>query len=215
LARFIKNREIDVPEHQEIRRKALLEAEQWILPTLSSSIIQEDEVELKTGDDSGLVLLPDETVDKLEMDIDPAKEEDYIVHPVTFIGARSPEALFFRTDELTDKFIKIQNALYNYFGGHQRGSVIDDESVSCDVGFVCAVQSDGRWYRAEVLENENHPDIVVYLLDKDLFVMVNAGEIRRLPEELTDIPRTVLSCSLSGIYPASGSLGWSHEVTQQ
>ena len=170
---------------------------------------------MKTGDDSGLVLLPDETDDDLEVDIDPAKEEDYIVLPVPFIGARSPEALFFRTDELANKFIKIQNALYNYFGGHQSGSVIDDESVSCDVGFVCAVQSDGRWYRAEVVENENHPDIVVSLLDKDLFVMVNAGEIRSLPEELTNIPRTVLRCSLYGVYPASASSGWSPKVTQQ
>ena len=115
MARFLKNREIDVPEHQEIRRKALLEAEQWILPASSSLIIQEDKAELKTGNESGLRLLPDETGDELEMNIDPAKpldeEEDHIVLPVILIGARSPEALFFRTDELTDKFIKIQNAL--------------------------------------------------------------------------------------------------------
>jgi len=103
---------------------------------------------VKTGDDSGLVLLPDETDVGVEMDANSAKplveEEDYIVLPVTFIGARSPEDLFFRTGELTDKLIKIQNALYNYFGGHQRGSVTDDESVSYDVGFVCAVQFGGR-----------------------------------------------------------------------
>jgi len=72
----------------------LLEAEKWILPASSSSIIQEGKAELKTGDNSGLVLLPGEADDGLKIDIDPAKylvkEEDVILHRVTFIGAQSP-----------------------------------------------------------------------------------------------------------------------------
>ncbi len=79
--------------------------------------------------------------------------------------------------------------------------------------FFCAIQSDGRWYRAEVIENENHPDIVVSRLDKDLFGMVHAGQIRRLPEELKEMPGALLYCSLSGVYPASASSGWSPKVT--
>lgn len=111
LARFKKNVVIDVPAHQEIRRKALMEAKQWVLPASSSSITQEDQAESKTGEDSGLMLLPDET-DSLEMVIDTAEEEEeYIILPVTFVGAQSPDGLFFRTPELAGKFVRIQNAL--------------------------------------------------------------------------------------------------------
>ncbi len=46
--------------------------------------------------------------------------------------------------------------------------------------FFCAIQSDGRWYRAEVIENENHPDIVVSRLDKDLFGIDELERIRRV-----------------------------------
>jgi len=210
--------EIDVPEHQEMRRKVQMEAEQWRLPASSSFTRREDNAELKTSEDSGLVLLPDEADESLEIDTDPAnpltKEEDYIVLPVTFIGAQSPEVLFFRTPELVGKFIKLKNALYAYFSGQQHGSDIE-APIDCAVGYVCAVQSGGQWCRAEVVENENYPNVVLSLLDKDLFVMVHAGEVRCLPMELADIPKTMLHCSLSGIHPASGSSGWNHKVTQQ
>lgn len=56
---------------------------------------------------------------------------------------------------------------------------------------------------------------MVSQLDKDLSILVHASEIRCLPEEMVGIPRTVLRCCLSGIYPASGSSGWNPEVTEQ
>lgn len=209
-----------------MHRKALLEAEQRMLPASSSSIIQEDKAELKTGGDSGMVPLPGETnEDGLQMGMqtgddlegakmESAKKEDLVIFPVTFIGARNPNDLFFRTPELADMFIKIQQALYACFCDQQFESAIQG-SISCDIGYVCAVQSDGRWYRAKIVENVNHPDVVLSLLDKDLFVMVHVDEIRCLPMELTDIPRTVLRCSLYGISPAPGSSGWNPKVTQQ
>ena len=230
-----------------MRRKALLDAEHWFslvgkksdvagsfgdeeIELISNvtinndvqnepSITQDDKTKSKTGEDSRLMLLPDESDDSLLMVIDPAKslvkEEDHVILPVTFAGAQSPDALFFRTPELSGKFVQIQNALYNYFDC-QHGESVMDGSISCaEVGFVCAVQFVGRWYRARVLDVENHPDVVLSLLDKGLSIMAHASQIRRLPEELADIPRTVLHCSLSGIYPSSASSGWSPEVTQQ
>lgn len=89
-----------------------------------------------------------------------------------------------------------------------------DGFISCEVGHVCAVQSDGRWYRGEVTDIKEYPEILVSLLDKHLSITAHVSEVRRLPEELVDIPRTVLRCSLYGINPASASSERSLEVTQ-
>lgn len=71
MARFKNYADIDVPGHQEIRQRAQVDID----PTLSKYAIKQDKEELKTIVDSGLVLLPDETGNNLEMDIDgPASE---------------------------------------------------------------------------------------------------------------------------------------------
>ena len=218
---------------QELRRKALKAAEPWIVPETTDQEIKEEEAELKTClEDSGLVLLDESagaiststvcTIDKQETEnsdgaIDPEQpmddvEEELVLTSVTLIGAQSPEALFFRTPELTAEFVKIQNALYKHF----EETSADEETISgsIDVGLVCAANFQGRWYRAEVIGIKEHPDVVVSLVDKGLSINVHASQIRRLPEELECIPMTVLHCSLSGVYPSSGSAGWDPKVTR-
>ena len=91
MAKLGTHLKISIPELEEMRHKALLDAEHWFSLVgkksdvagslvdaeieLTSSIIQEDKtVESKTNEDSGMVSLPDETNDDgLEMDTDPAK----------------------------------------------------------------------------------------------------------------------------------------------
>ena len=95
-------------------------------------------------------------------------------HLVTSIGAQSPEAFFFRTPELTAKFVKIQNALY------KQETSADEETISgsIDVALVCAANFQGRWYRAEVISiNKEHPDVVVSLVDKGLSINVHTSQI--------------------------------------
>ena len=106
------------------------------------------------------------------------KKSSFSHQLVTSIGAQSPEAFFFRTPELTAKFVKIQNALY------KQETSADEETISgsIDVGLVCAANFQGRWYRAEVISFKEHPDVVVSLVDKGLLsINVHASQIHHLP----------------------------------
>lgn len=132
--------------------------------------------------------------------------------PVTFVGCQSPESIYFRTEELSNQFFSLQNALYIHFEAH-KDSV--EEPVSLKVGFIGAVKYQGRWYRAKVVNMDKYPDeISVSLMDKGISLIVRCvSEIRRLPEELVKIPKMVLRCSLIGIQPSSVS-EWSSKVIQ-
>ena len=101
------------------------------------------------------------------------KKSSFSHQLVTSIGAQSPEAFFFRTPELTAKFVKIQNALY------KQETSADEETISgsIDVGLVCAANFQGRWYRAEVISIKEHPDVVVSLVDKGLSINVHTSQI--------------------------------------
>ena len=117
------------------------------------------------------------------------KEEEFSIL-ITFVGCTSPEAVFFRNRELAKEFFSLQNALYVHFEAH-KDSI--EEPINFDVGFVCAVNCDGRWYRAEVTDVENYPEITVVLLDKGCSRTVSATEIRRLPDGLDQAAASVIS----------------------
>jgi len=140
----------------------------------------------------------------------PNVEEEMSI-PITFVGCSSPEAVFFRNRELAKEFFSLQNALYVYFEAHKESV---EEPINFDVGFVCAVNCDGRWYRAEVMDMENYPEITVFLLDKGCSRTVSSTEIRRLPEGLDQTAATVICVSFSRIQPHPGS-GWASFVTPQ
>jgi len=142
---------------------------------------------------------------------DQPNEEEEISIPITFVGCSSPEAVFFRNRELAKEFFSLQNALYVYFEAHKESV---EEPINFDVGFVCAVNCDGRWYRAEVTDVENYPEIAVVLLDKGCSRTVNSTEIRRLPDGLDQAATTVICVSLNRIQPHSGT-GWASFVTPQ
>ena len=142
---------------------------------------------------------------------DQPKEEEELSIPITFVGCNSPEAVFFRNRELAKEFYSLQNALYVHFEAHEESI---EEPINFDVGFVCAVNCDGRWYRAEVTDVENYPEITVVLLDKGCSRTVNSTEIRRLPDGLEQAVATVICVSFSRIQPYSGT-GWASFVTSQ
>ena len=93
-------------------------------------------------------------------------------------------------------------------------SSIEDELIHLKVGFVGAVKSQTIWYRVEVIDMANYPEIAVSLLDKPCFLKVHANIIRRLPEEMKRAHKMVLRCSLSRVFPLSG-IEWNPKVTQQ
>jgi len=57
--------------------------------------------------------------------------------------------------------------------------------------------------RLSTLKNEEYPEIGLTLLDKGFYTEVNVSNIRRLPAELNQAPRTILRCTLSDVYPLS------------
>lgn len=204
-------------------------------PETADQEIKDEEAELKACLQGTGAMLPDESVAAISTSTgitngelekensdgfvsDPAKpfnalvEEELVLQSVTFVEARSPDALFFRTPELTVAFVKMQNALYAHF--EEMSADEESNSGSIDVGLVYAAHFQGRWYRVTVVDCENHPDVVVSLLDKGLSTTVHASKIRRLPKELTLMPITVLQCSLFCVYPSSALPGWDLKVTQ-
>ncbi len=133
---------------------------------------------------------------------------------VTFVGCSSPEAVYFRTSEMMQDFIRIQNALHAHFLAYSE-STDEGSTISLDVGSNCAVKCDGRWYRTKVSNLEKDgKGVTVSFMDKGYSITVDASEIRCLPGGLESIPRTVLCCSLYGISFPLGPI-WDHKVKQQ
>ena len=141
------------------------------------------------------------------LDIHRNDEEKLMNHlAVSFFECQSPESIIFHTECFKEKFIRIQNELNNsYFN---RSSFCDEEAINFDVGFRCAVFCQSSWYRAEVVDVESYPKIAVSLLDTGFTLYVDVSMIRRLPDLLSRIPRTVLRCSLSGLYSPCGMGCW-------
>ena len=86
-------------------------------------------------------------------------------------------------------------------------------TTNLNIGLVCAVYCEGKWFRAEIVEMQKYPDIIVCLRDVGCYRNVNISDIRRLPEEFANLPRTVLRCSLDGINPLCGTT-WDGKTTQ-
>jgi len=130
---------------------------------------------------------------------------------VSFVGCNSPNELFFRTSKMMEEFVQIQNALHSTFMGVHEAA--HEEPINFDVGFLCAVNHEGRWYRAQVVDIEKYPEVVVLLLDKGFTCNVEASEIQRIPDRLEGIPSTLIHCSLHGVCPPSGNV-WEETVAQ-
>ncbi len=125
---------------------------------------------------------------------------------VSFFECQSPESIIFHTECFQETFVRIQNELNNIYSN--RSSCCDEEPINFDVGFRCAVFCQNTWYRAEVVDVDSYPEIVVSLLDTGFTLFVNASKVRRLPDLLCNIPRMVLRCSLSGLYSPCGMGCW-------
>jgi len=138
------------------------------------------------------------------------KKEVEVFMSLTFVGCTSPDAVFFRYPELVKEFISLQNALYSHFEAHKESI---EEPINFDVGFLCAVNCNGRWYRAEVTDIGNFPEINVVLLDKGFSHSVSATEIRRLPDGLDQQQPAVARVSFYNCRPHSGTR-WDPNVTQ-
>jgi len=104
--------------------------------------------------------------------------------------------------ELAKEFFSLQNELCIHFEAHKESI---EEPIIFDVGFVCAVNCDGRWYRTEVTDMKSYPEIGAILLDKCCPRTVNATEIRRLPDGLDQAASTFICASFSRIHPQPGT----------
>ena len=117
---------------------------------------------------------------------------------VSFVGCNSPDELFFRTSKMMEEFVQVQNAPHSTFMGVHEAA--HQEPINFDMGFLCAVNHEGRWYRAQVVDMEYYPDVIVFLLDKGITCNVTS-EIQRIPDRLEEIPNTLICCSLYEVYP--------------
>ncbi len=94
--------------------------------------------------------------------------------PAFFVGCTSPSAVYFRTQELAKIFIKLQQDLRSYFGAQLVD--LSDGPTKLFVGFIGAIQSGDRWFRAKVVDVENYPETGVFLVAIALLLYVNAKD---------------------------------------
>jgi len=191
--------QIDLPEHRNIRKRLAARSSAG-LPSKTEHVVPSVTDSKKGQASAAGICIPN------------ASKEGLVSFPVTFIGCRTPESIFFRTPKLEKEFSSLQNALSTQFEAHEESSV--DDPIHLKVGFVGAVKSQNIWYRVEVIDMVKYPEIMVSFLDKGCSLKVHANKIRRLPEEMKRATRMVLQCALSGVCPSSG-VEWIPTVTQQ
>ncbi|XP_028997364.1 tudor domain-containing protein 15 isoform X2 [Betta splendens] len=82
-------------------------------------------------------------------------------------------------------------------------------------GTCCLFKSDSEneWCRAEIVSAD--ACLVLNLVDHGVCKLMpseNASVLRRLPEELVDLPKVTYPCSLRGVEPVGGDGRWSNEA---
>lgn len=125
-----------------------------------------------------------------------------------FSWAQSPDAMYFRTKEMSTKWIKLRSDMKAYYTGSE-----PPKNLNFDVGYKCAVFTDNVWVRAEVTCIDNFPKCVVLLADTWYECDVDCKFIRPLAPEFDIYPRLMFKCSLFGIYPTSEK--WDKKVNTQ
>ena len=193
--------QIDLPEHRNIRKRLAARSSAG-LPSKPEHVVPSVTDSKKGQASAAGISIPN------------ASKEGLVSFPVTFIGCRTPESIFFRTPELEKELSSLQNALSIHFEAHEESSVYD-EPIHLKEGFIGAVESQSICYRVEVIDMVKYPEITVSFIDKGCSLKVLANRIRRLPEEMKRATRMVLRCALSGICPYSSDIEWNPKVTQQ
>jgi len=138
-------------------------------------------------------------------------QEELTLISAIFVGCTSPNAIYLRTSELAESFIKLHHELQSYFQAQQIS--LCDAPVNLFVGFIGALQYGDQWFRVKVVNVDKYPDISVLLFDIALSLNVNAGEIHHLPGGWKTYPKTLLCFSFSGVRPPSGT-AWGPEATE-
>ena len=177
---------VNLPKHSQIRKRL---AEQKA----------EEQIVSKEGTTTTRTPLPN--------------HQELTLIPAFFVGCTSPNAVYFRTPKLANRFITLQHDLRSFF----EAQLVDlsEGPTKLFVGFICALQFDDRWFRAKVVDVENYPEIGVYLVDIAIFLYVNAKEILHLPGRFKTNPKTLLCFSFSGVCPPSGgSVDWDPKATK-
>ena len=71
----------------------------------------------------------------------------------SFVGCTSPYAVYFRTPKLAERFIKLHHdELRSYF--ETQPIDLSEAPSTVFVGFIGALQSSGKWFRAKVVDVE-------------------------------------------------------------
>uniref|UniRef100_A0A3Q1EJ73 Tudor domain containing 15 n=1 Tax=Acanthochromis polyacanthus TaxID=80966 RepID=A0A3Q1EJ73_9TELE len=83
-------------------------------------------------------------------------------------------------------------------------------------GTCCLLKSDSRkkWCRAEIVHVD--PTVVLNLVDyghHEYMLLDDCSELKKLPEEITSLPKLTYPCSLRGIKPVAVDGQWSDEAT--
>ncbi|XP_059212228.1 tudor domain-containing protein 15 [Centropristis striata] len=83
-------------------------------------------------------------------------------------------------------------------------------------GTGCLLKSDtiNKWCRAEIVQADN--PAILNLVDYghyECFLYEDFSELKRLPEEMTNIPKVTYPCILRGVKPVGGDGQWTDEAT--
>lgn len=125
--------------------------------------------------------------------------------PVIFSHCATPNAIYFLTWEMSKRFLALESRLQK----HYQNVVQPLKNLHFEVGFLCAVYMDNKWWRGKITEEINSREYMVKFVDIDLQCKISMDNIYPLAKEFEGCD--LLKCSLHGVYPPAGGL-WSHEV---
>lgn len=127
-----------------------------------------------------------------------AQSQNEEVMEVFFSWCDSPHAIFVRTDEMKNDFRLCRNQMQTYYATANLAKL---KASNFEVGFLGAVFTDSKWWRAEVICMDEYPKCDVCLVDTGYQRKVMAQDIFKLATEFEGYKRLSLKCSLQGIFP--------------
>lgn len=127
---------------------------------------------------------------------------------VIFSWCDNPHGIYVRTCEMRDQLRELRNRMQKHYKNAKL-----NKAINFDVGFVCAVYTDTKWYRVEVVGMDNYPECDVYLIDTGYQRKIHANDIYQLEPEFEEFPRLTMQCSLFGLNPPYNG-NWEESVSK-
>lgn len=117
---------------------------------------------------------------------------------VKFLWCQSPNAIYFRTEEMSRTWSALMSKMQEYYKHNKL-----DSTSNLECGCMCAVFYEDQWQRARIMEyKQNHHVARIVLWDTGFEREVKSSDIRPIDPQFEEITKLFLCVSLDGVQPA-------------